>query len=271
MKVITVIGNRPQFVKAAAVSHRLRERAQEILVHTGQHYDDQLSRVFFDELELPRPEHRLELGGGSNTTQTARMLAALEPLLAVRGAGRGARLRRHELDACRRAGRRAGRHSRRPRRGGDALLRPHDAGGAQPRARRPRLDAAAVLHRRGGEDAQQRAGGRQDRGRRRRDGRRLPAARAARGSQGARRAGRAIRRVPAGHRAPRRQRRRSRAAASAGRAAARRCPSPSSSRCTRGQEARLEAASLDLERHHRARRRSATSSSPRCCSARAAC
>jgi UDP-GlcNAc3NAcA epimerase len=81
MRVITVIGNRPQFVKAAAVSHRLRERAQEILVHTGQHYDDQLSRVFFDELELPRPEHRLEVGGGSNTAQTARMLAALEPLL----------------------------------------------------------------------------------------------------------------------------------------------------------------------------------------------
>jgi UDP-N-acetylglucosamine 2-epimerase (non-hydrolysing)/UDP-GlcNAc3NAcA epimerase len=81
VKVITVIGNRPQFVKAAAVSHRLRERAQEILVHTGQHYDDELSRVFFDELELPRPEHRLEVGGGSNTEQTARMLTALEPLL----------------------------------------------------------------------------------------------------------------------------------------------------------------------------------------------
>ncbi len=82
MRVLTVIGNRPQFVKAAAVSHRLRERAEEILVHTGQHYDDTLSRVFFDELDLPRPEHRLELGGGTNTAQTAAMLAALEPLLA---------------------------------------------------------------------------------------------------------------------------------------------------------------------------------------------
>ncbi len=82
MRIVTVVGNRPQFIKAAAVSHRLRERADEVLVHTGQHYDDELSRVFFDELELPRPEHRLELGGGTNAAQTARMLAALEPLLA---------------------------------------------------------------------------------------------------------------------------------------------------------------------------------------------
>jgi UDP-GlcNAc3NAcA epimerase len=81
MSVLTVIGNRPQFIKAAAVSGPLRDVADEILVHTGQHYDDELSKVFFDELRLPRPEHRLELGGGSNTSQTARMLAALEPLL----------------------------------------------------------------------------------------------------------------------------------------------------------------------------------------------
>src|ERR687888_472487 len=83
LRVLTVIGNRPQFVKAAAVSDRLRTGADEVLIHTGQHYDDDLSRVFFDELELPRPDHRLDLGGGSNTHQTARMLAALEPLIAV--------------------------------------------------------------------------------------------------------------------------------------------------------------------------------------------
>src|SRR5688500_1068967 len=82
MRVFTVIGNRPQFVKAAAVSYRLREGAREVLVHTGQHYDDELSRVFFDELELPRPDHHLDLGGGTNTEQTSRMLAALEPLVA---------------------------------------------------------------------------------------------------------------------------------------------------------------------------------------------
>jgi UDP-GlcNAc3NAcA epimerase len=81
VKILTVVGNRPQFIKAAAVSGPLRERHEEILVHTGQHYDDELSRVFFDELGLARPERELGIGGGSNTSQTARMLAALEPLL----------------------------------------------------------------------------------------------------------------------------------------------------------------------------------------------
>src|SRR5215213_9462521 len=80
-RVLTIVGNRPQFIKAAAVSGPLRALADEVLVHTGQHYDEALSQIFFDELGLPRPEHRLELGGGTNTTQSARMLAALEPLL----------------------------------------------------------------------------------------------------------------------------------------------------------------------------------------------
>jgi UDP-GlcNAc3NAcA epimerase len=81
VRILTVVGNRPQFIKAAAVSGPLRERHEEILVHTGQHYDDSLSRVFFTELGLARPDRELEIGGGSNTSQTARMLAALEPLL----------------------------------------------------------------------------------------------------------------------------------------------------------------------------------------------
>jgi UDP-GlcNAc3NAcA epimerase len=84
VRVLTIVGNRPQFVKAAAVSGRLREVADEVLVHTGQHYDDDLSRVFFDELALPRPDHMLGVGGGTNGSQTARMLAALEPLTADR-------------------------------------------------------------------------------------------------------------------------------------------------------------------------------------------
>ena len=81
MKVLTVIGNRPQFVKAAAVSRPLRARHEEVLVHTGQHYDDELSRVFFDELGVPAPDRELGAGSGSNTEQTARILAALEPVL----------------------------------------------------------------------------------------------------------------------------------------------------------------------------------------------
>jgi UDP-GlcNAc3NAcA epimerase len=82
MRIVTVVGNRPQFVKAAAVSHLLRADHDETLVHTGQHYDAELSQVFFDELRLPRPDLNLHLGRGSNTTQTARMLAALEEALA---------------------------------------------------------------------------------------------------------------------------------------------------------------------------------------------
>jgi UDP-GlcNAc3NAcA epimerase len=80
MRILTVVGNRPQFVKAAAVSGLLRSEHEERLVHTGQHYDDALSTVFFTELGLAKPDRELGIGGGSNTSQTARMLSALEGL-----------------------------------------------------------------------------------------------------------------------------------------------------------------------------------------------
>ena len=83
MKFLTVIGNRPQFVKAAAVSRLLRAGHEEVLVHTGQHHDDELSTIFFTELGVPRPELELQIHGGTNTSQTARMLEALEPILAT--------------------------------------------------------------------------------------------------------------------------------------------------------------------------------------------
>jgi UDP-N-acetylglucosamine 2-epimerase (non-hydrolysing)/UDP-GlcNAc3NAcA epimerase len=82
MRVLTVIGNRPQFIKAAAVSPRLREEHEEVMVHTGQHFDDELSAIFFAELGLPAPERELGIARGTNTSQTARMLAALDPVLA---------------------------------------------------------------------------------------------------------------------------------------------------------------------------------------------
>ena len=82
MRVLTVIGNRPQFVKAAAVSRLLRAEHDELLVHTGQHHDDELSTIFVTELGVPRPERELGIHGGTNTEQTARMLAALGPLVA---------------------------------------------------------------------------------------------------------------------------------------------------------------------------------------------
>src|SRR5918998_5334349 len=81
-RIVTIVGNRPQFVKAAAVSRLLRATHEELLVHTGQHYDDELSRVFFEELDIPAPDRVLGAGSGSNTAQTARMLGALEPVLA---------------------------------------------------------------------------------------------------------------------------------------------------------------------------------------------
>jgi UDP-N-acetylglucosamine 2-epimerase len=85
VRITTIVGNRPQFVKAAAVSARLRERHDELLVHTGQHYDDELSRVFFDELEVPAPDRELGVGSGTASAQTAGILAALEPVLAEWG------------------------------------------------------------------------------------------------------------------------------------------------------------------------------------------
>lgn len=81
MRIATIVGNRPQFVKAAAVSKLLREAHEEFLVHTGQHYDDELSRIFFEELSVPAPDRELGVGSGSAAEQTARMLAALEPVL----------------------------------------------------------------------------------------------------------------------------------------------------------------------------------------------
>ncbi len=82
MRIVTVIGNRPQFVKAAAVSPLLRAAHEEVLVHTGQHHDDALSQVFVDQLGAPQPDRQLHIHGGSNTEQTGRMIAALEPLYA---------------------------------------------------------------------------------------------------------------------------------------------------------------------------------------------
>jgi UDP-N-acetylglucosamine 2-epimerase (non-hydrolysing)/UDP-GlcNAc3NAcA epimerase len=81
VRVVSVVGNRPQFVKAAAVSRRLRERHDELIVHTGQHYDDEMSAIFFRELGVPAPERQMHIGGGTNTAQTARMLGSLEPVL----------------------------------------------------------------------------------------------------------------------------------------------------------------------------------------------
>jgi UDP-GlcNAc3NAcA epimerase len=82
LKVVAIVGARPQFVKAAVVSRALRAAGvQEILVHTGQHYDENMSRVFFDELRIPKPDHNLGIGSGSHGEQTGKMLESIERVL----------------------------------------------------------------------------------------------------------------------------------------------------------------------------------------------
>ena len=81
MKILSVVGARPQFIKAAAVSRMLRRQHREILVHTGQHYDYEMSSIFFKGLDIPAPDHELGVGSGSHARQTAAMLKRLERIL----------------------------------------------------------------------------------------------------------------------------------------------------------------------------------------------
>ena len=81
MRLVSVVGTRPQLIKAAALLPALRERHDEVFVDTGQHWDDAMAGSFFEELGLPRPDHSLGVGGGGQAEQTGRMMTALEPVL----------------------------------------------------------------------------------------------------------------------------------------------------------------------------------------------
>jgi len=82
-KIVTIIGARPQFVKASAVSRliEVNPKLTEVMVHTGQHYDQNMSQIFFDELEMNKPAYNLEIGSGLHGAQTARMLTDIESVL----------------------------------------------------------------------------------------------------------------------------------------------------------------------------------------------
>ncbi|UVE19033.1 UDP-N-acetylglucosamine 2-epimerase (non-hydrolyzing) [Pseudomonas sp. LS44] len=83
-KIVTIVGARPQFIKAAAVSREILKhpgRLEEVIVHTGQHYDPNMSQVFFDELEIPLPKYNLEISGGGHGAMTGRMLEGIEQIL----------------------------------------------------------------------------------------------------------------------------------------------------------------------------------------------
>jgi len=81
MKIVTIVGARPQFVKAVVVSKELRKHHHEVLVHTGQHYDVELSRVFFDELGIPEPDYNLGIGSDTHARQTGRAMMSIEDTL----------------------------------------------------------------------------------------------------------------------------------------------------------------------------------------------
>ena len=85
IRLLTVIGARPQIIKAAAISRAVKnhfaDRVEERILHTGQHYDANMSQVFFDELGIPQPDYNLGVGSGSHGVQTAKMIAGIEEIL----------------------------------------------------------------------------------------------------------------------------------------------------------------------------------------------
>ena len=85
VKVLTVVGARPQFVKAAVVSREIKRRnnIKEIIVHTGQHFDDNMSEIFFDEMEIPKPDYNLNINGLSHGAMTGQMLEKIEEILLI--------------------------------------------------------------------------------------------------------------------------------------------------------------------------------------------
>ena len=146
-RVLSVVGTRPNMMKIAPIAAEVGRRSDDfehVLVHTGQHYDREMSEIFLEELGVGEPDYSLGVGSGSHAQQTAARHGASRAGAAGDGAGRRARPGRRELDDGRGAHCRQAAAADRACRGGAALVRPDDARGDQPDRRRPAL--AVPLH-----------------------------------------------------------------------------------------------------------------------------